>query len=66
MACKMTDEHWGFFNADCEMCGEEMAKSAFNSDGSLGSARNAAIAAFTRGFDEAAAELLETSNDSPE
>ena len=58
-ACKLTDFEIMRFEVFCALSAERVAQEVYEDDGSLGATREAAIAAFTRGYDEKAAELLE-------
>jgi hypothetical protein len=59
MACKLTDDDLQELDCLAYDEGAEWAYWVFAVKGSLGATREAAIAAFTRGYDEKAAELLE-------
>jgi hypothetical protein len=58
MACRLTDEDWAYIVDAAYNEGAGAAYEAWANEGSLGATREAAIAAFTRGYDEKAAELL--------
>jgi hypothetical protein len=59
MACKMTERNMNSLAHMAKHGAKSCAGFVARKNGSLGSAREAAIAAFTRGFDQAAAELME-------
>ncbi len=50
MACKMTDKHFATIERFANDKGYMAARYVGESDGSLASAREAAIAAFTKGY----------------
>jgi len=58
MACKMTDEQMKGIDEASAHAAILIAKQVHEAGGSLGSAREAAIVAFTAGFDAQAAAIL--------
>ena len=58
-ACEMTDEQRGLLEGTAFMEGANAAEEAASYGASLGAAREAAIAAFTKGYDAQAEALME-------
>lgn len=58
MTCKLSDEDLAALETRWFWLGESEATAVHCAGGSLGSAREAAIAAFTKGYDEHAATLM--------